>query len=262
MAEKNTPELWDKVWQDAPSVERDLFNRVKEENSIRWSRIEDEVLKSFGGFAGLNVIEIGAGSGTYAALMVKRGAKVTVMDYSENALKQSDEYFRRNGFQAALLKQNALNIPRELYGKYDISMSFGLTEHFLGAERVAIHKAHFDVLRKGGVSFISVPNKYNLPYRLYKFLAEITGKWRVGEEYPFSRAELASICGQIGVKEFFIFGDSLAASFNLINPVSIARKLFGIRANTDVGSIKREKGSSLDQYLSYALVLCGKKSDN
>lgn len=259
MAEKNTPQLWDKVWQEAPSAEKDLFNRVKEENSIRWARIEQVILREFGGFDGLKVIELGAGSGTYAALMAKRGAKVTVMDYSENALKQSADFFRRNGFQAELVRQDALAIAPEFRGRYDVSMSFGLTEHFLGADRVNIHKAHFDVLRKGGVAFISVPNKYNLPYRLYKFTAEITGKWRVGEEYPFSRKELAGICRRIGVAEFSIFADSLAGSFNLINPVSIARKLFRLKTNTDISRIKKEKGTCLDQYLSYAIVLCGKK---
>jgi 2-polyprenyl-3-methyl-5-hydroxy-6-metoxy-1,4-benzoquinol methylase len=259
MAEKNTPELWDKVWQQAPTTEQDIFTRVKEENSIRWARIEAVILKEFGSFEGLKVIEIGAGSGTYAALMAKRGAKLTVMDYSEKALKQSEDFFKRNGLKAELVKQDALAIAPEFAGKYDVSMSFGLTEHFLGADRVNIHKTHFDVLRKGGVAFISVPNKYSLPYRLYKFAAEVTGKWKVGEEYPFSRKELAGICRQIGVTDFSIFGDSLAGSFNLINPVSITRKLFKLKGNTDVACIKKEKGCCLDQYLSYALVLCGKK---
>lgn len=259
MAEKNTPELWDQVWVEAPSVEKDNYARVKEENSIRWQRIEAAVIRDFGGFNGLKVIEIGAGSGTYAALMAGRGAEVTIMDYSPNALKQSEAYLRRNGLNAALVHQDALAIGPEFAGKYDVSMSFGLTEHFLGEARFRIKKAHFDVLRPGGAAFISVPNKYNLPYRLYKFAAELTGKWKVGEEYPYTRGELERFCRDAGIAEFEIFGDSLAGSFSLINPFSVARKLFKLKPATDVAGLRKERGCRLDKYLSYALVLYGRK---
>ena len=65
-------------------------------------------------------------------------------------------------------------------------MSFGLTEHFLGADRVNINKAHFQVLREGGISFISVPNKYNPPYIIYKYFSQLLGRWKVGMEIPYS----------------------------------------------------------------------------
>ena len=58
----------------------------KEENGIRWQRIEKVVHQEFGSFNKLKVIEIGAGTGTNTALTAKRGADETVLDYSENAL--------------------------------------------------------------------------------------------------------------------------------------------------------------------------------
>jgi 2-polyprenyl-3-methyl-5-hydroxy-6-metoxy-1,4-benzoquinol methylase len=75
---RNTPQLWDNVWKDTSSTEEDAFKFIKEENCIRWQRIEKIVLKEFGSFNNLNVIEIGAGVGTNAALMAKKGAKVTI----------------------------------------------------------------------------------------------------------------------------------------------------------------------------------------
>ncbi len=36
-------------------------------------------------------------------------------------------------------------------------MSFGLTEHFTGAARETINRAHFDVLRPGGLAFPMEP---------------------------------------------------------------------------------------------------------
>ena len=257
MAEKNTPELWDQVWVEAPSVEKDNYARVKEEKSIRWQRIEAAITRDFGGFKGLKVIEIGAGSGTYAALMAGRGAEVTIMDYSANALKQSEAYLRRNGLAAALVRQDGTDsvLGPEMKSTGEV---MGVAHDFrsaYGKSQLAIDYS----LPREGAAFISVPNKYNPPYRLYKFAAELTGKWKVGEEYPYTRGELERFCRDAGITQFEIFGDSLAGSFSLIDPFSVARKLFKLKPATDVSGIRKERGCRLDKYLSYALVLYGRK---
>ncbi len=258
MGEKrNTPELWDKLWANGASQELDVRTVAKEEAGIRWQRIEDIVTKTFGGFAGLDVIEIGAGSGTNGALAAQRGASVTVLDYSENALDRARDLFAANGLSARFEKQDALALLPELLGKYDISMSFGLTEHFSGDRRVRINKAHFDLLKEGGVAFISVPHKYNPPYRIFKFLAERLGQWGVGEEYPYSRKEFKELCARMGVEEYSFFGDSLVASLGFLNPMKIVRKVFHLKRK--IRWIRRERGTFLDEYLSYSLVLCGRK---
>lgn len=256
---KNTNQLWDDLWEKDTSIEEDFFNLTREENSIRWQRLEEIVYKNFGSFNGLKVIEIGAGAGTNAALMAKRGAKVTVLDYSDNALKVGQNFFSRNGLSAEFIKQDALLLPEEFLDKYDVSMSFGLTEHFTGENRLIINKVHFDVLKKGGMAFISVPNKCNLPYRIFKFVAEHVGIWHVGEEYPYSRKEFKKICRHIGILEYSFFGDSFLHSFSFISPIKAIRKIFKLKKNLNISGIKREKGTFLDQYLGYALVLCGKK---
>ena len=71
---KNTPQLWDEVWKDNYSIEKDNLALEKEENCIRWQRIEKIVIREFGSFNNLKVIEMGAGIGTNAALMARRGA--------------------------------------------------------------------------------------------------------------------------------------------------------------------------------------------
>jgi 2-polyprenyl-3-methyl-5-hydroxy-6-metoxy-1,4-benzoquinol methylase len=256
---RNISQLWDDVWRTITSIEEDIFMFVKEENAIRWQRIERIVLREFGNFYGLQVIEIGAGTGTNAALMAKRGANVTLLDYSEGALKHARKFFERNGLSAQFIKQDALSLPIDLFEKYDISMSFGLAEHFKGVERTKIIKAHFDILRKGGITFIAVPNKYNVPYRIFKLLAEYTDKWRVGEEYPFSRGELKKLCQQIGNIEYSFFGDSLFSSFDFINPFKILKKVYGIKNKLSSSQIRRETGTFLDSYLSYSLVIFGRK---
>lgn len=277
--QKNTSSLWDQIWAEPAKPQKDQLLLLKEEHSIRWQRLEKIVLQEFGSFKNLKVLEIGAGLGTYGALFAKRGSKVTLLDYSEMALKRAHQFFKHNNLFADFVKQDALFLPDNLIGKFDVSMSFGLTEHFQGKQRLKINQVHFDVLKKGGLSFISVPNRYNLPYRLYKFAAELSGKWSFGEEYPYSRGELEDICQQIGIKDYSFFADCLWESFGFINPFKpLKNKLSKLlhksaqikkeqavnkkinRLKIEKNKTKQQKGTFLDEYLSYALVLCGKKS--
>ena len=134
MIEKNTPGLWDKFWKPS-SVEEDLFSVKKEENSVRWRKIEKGILKKFGSFNKLKVIEIGAGSGTNALLFALRGADVSVLDYSKKALERSEIFFQRHKVNVKLIFQNALKLKESTKNKFDVSLSFGLAEHFQGKER-------------------------------------------------------------------------------------------------------------------------------
>ena len=255
----NTPELWDNFWRNEVALEEDLFALTKQEKSIRWQRIEQLTTTKFGSFQKLAVIELGAGAGINAALMAKRGASVTILDYSEKALNRSQEFFGRIGLKAKFSYQDALCLPESLHQKYDVSMSFGLTEHFEGTERAKINKAHFDVLKVGGITFISVPNKFNLPYRINKSLGDLLGISKVGAEYPYSRRELKRLCQEFGITAYSFFGDSLFWSLTLINPFRLLKKILRIKPNFDVSRIKEQRGSPFDEYLSYALVLYAEK---
>ncbi len=264
---QNTPQLWDHLWK-INTPEEDLYRLAQEEYSVRWRKIKDRIECNYGSFPGLKVIEIGAGTGTYAALMARQGAEVTILDYSERALDKAKIFFERNQVKANFILQDALNLPSELLGTFDVSMSFGLTEHFLGEQRLAINRAHFDVLKPGGLTFISVPNKYNPPYRLYKFVAQLTGKWLVGEEYPYSRSELFVICRKLNIAENQVFGESLKQSnyfLDLLNPWRLTnkfllkRKMAETPTRFDVSALKPEQATFLDDYVSYALVLYARK---
>lgn len=255
--QQNTPQLWDEFWRDARSPEQDVCDLAKEELGIRWQRIGTTLGGRFGSFKGLKIIEIGAGAGTNAALVARRGAEVTILDYSEKALERSRQFFERNDVAASFVRADALNLPAELCNAFDVAMSFGLTEHFTGEERVRINLAHFDLLKPGGVAFIAVPNKYNPPYRLYKLVSQAIGRWAVGAEYPYSRAEFRRILAARPEIEYSFFGDSLAGSFHFVNPFKAYRKLRGLPEPTDVSRLKKQRGTPLDAYCGYSLVLCG-----
>jgi 2-polyprenyl-3-methyl-5-hydroxy-6-metoxy-1,4-benzoquinol methylase len=244
---------WENLWLKKNSARENIKIFQEEEHSIRWQRIANIILKDFGSFEELKVIEIGAGLGTYSGLMAKRGAKVTILDNSPNALLRAMDFMEANGLSAEFIKADGLYPPTEILGKYDISMSFGLAEHFSGKERAKIIGSHFDVLRNRGITFISVPNKYNLPYRLYKFVSEKTNRWIVGEEHPFSMQEMRSILKQIQPVEYHFFGESLISSFRYFFALPGVRKVLKFPHKANV------RGCFLDKYLSYALVVYAKK---
>jgi 2-polyprenyl-3-methyl-5-hydroxy-6-metoxy-1,4-benzoquinol methylase len=252
MTEPNTPELWDDIWRGGTSAEEHRRNVAREELSIRWRRIEERVRGRFGQIEGLRVVEIGAGAGTNAAAMAKRGASATLLDYSPKALGKARELFEANELEADFVEANALELPDEIRGKFDIAMSFGLNEHFTGAERDGIFQAHLDALRDGGVAIVSIPNARNAPYRTSKWLAERTGRWKLGVEVPFSRRELEGICERLGVTEPEFFGDSFAYSLQFVNPVAYVRRA---RGRPEKLRQRPERGTPLDERWSYATVL-------
>lgn len=255
----NTPPLWDNVWQNPLSAEEHRYNLAREAQTIRWQRIETRVRAAFGGFDQLRVIELGAGAGTNAGLMAQRGAQVTILDYSERALAQARAFFQANDVQADFVLANALDLPPALREKFDLALSFGLAEHFSGADRVQIFRSHLDALHKGGIAFVSVPNAFNVPYRAFKWVAETTGRWKLGIEIPFTHRELERICAQLDVTDYAFFGDSFLTSLQFVNPWRYARKRLKRPRSFDSSRINQELGTPLDERWSYATVLVMKK---
>lgn len=260
MPKTNTPGLWDDVWSADVPPERDVYDLAAEERTVRWRRVRERCEDAFGRLEGLRVAEIGAGAGTNAGLMAKAGADVTVVDYSPGALERSRAFFAHNGIRAEWVQADALDLPAELRDRFDVSMSFGLAEHFIGEARTAIIAGHARALRPGGLTFVSVPNRANPPYRLYKLLAEAAGRWKVGEEYPFSRGELLALAETAGLADASVFGESLWGSLYFVDPARIARRLLGRPDPLDVSRLRDQRPTPLDDRWAYALVLTGRRA--
>jgi SAM-dependent methyltransferase len=212
-----------------------------------------------GSFKGLKIIEVGGGAGTCAALAARLGSEVTVLDFSERALRRSALFFERHSVSAAYLRCDAMALPEEILGRFDVAMSFGFAEHFQGEERTRALKAHVDLVRPGGLVFVSVPNRWNLPYLLFRFFGRLSGNWTYGEEFPFSPRQLRHYGRDLGLTGVTIFADSLWASFELLVPLKLVRWLRLGSRPVQTGAIRQERGSPLDRWLSYAVVLSGRK---
>jgi SAM-dependent methyltransferase len=206
------PADWDAQWQQEPEA---LDAPDEEERTPRWKAQERLVTAQLGGFEGLKVIEVGAGRGTNGVLYGKRGAKVTLLDLSDTALAQAAALFAAHGVEVELVKGDVFGPPANLVGAFDVSMSFGLCEHFLGARRIGVIRGHLDLLRSGGIAMLGVPNRWSPVYRAWKGVLERRGSWPLGTEVPFTVAELNDLSRRAGGEPLEPrFGSFVASTVN------------------------------------------------
>ena len=182
--------VWDRVWRHRPSEAKDDALLARELASDRWRLVMDRVVSRFGAFQGLRTIELGAGRGDLSVLFAQRGADVTLLDCNESALTAAKERFARLGLDARFVKGDLIDDRVAPPHPFDVSLSAGVIEHFKGAHRTAVIRAHRDVLVPGGMAIVSVPNSWCVPYRVWKAYLGLRGWWPYGMEIPYSKAEI------------------------------------------------------------------------
>ena len=186
---------WDAQWRAEPL---DPAAVRAEERTPRWRAQERLVRQRFGGFEGLKVVELGSGRGVNGVLYASRGAGVTLVDTSRVALEQAEELFAAFGTAFEGVEANLFAPPEALVGRFDVAMSFGLCEHFLGERRLGAVAAHIALVRPGGVAFLGVPNRLAPAYRLWLGTMKRRGTWPLGTEEPFGELELVSLARAAG----------------------------------------------------------------
>lgn len=272
---RSSQEMWTRVWsrESRPGTIRLEFEM--ESKSVRWRKIRNAVLRKYGSIAGLQVIEIGSGSGTYGLLMALEGARITLFDQNESAFDRAKQSYDEWGQRFERRLADAFALPSDLMGRFDIAMSFGLAEHFKGPRRFRIFESHLRLLKPGGLLIVSVPNRAFLPYRIGKFLLEASGKWEFGLEIPFSHRELRSIAKHLGLAHWQVIGSGVIGDFanywliqrllhlphylweNLLKRVQgkSGARVLALKDRFHYFPLDFE--SSLDDYCGYALVLVG-----
>lgn len=239
--------VWDKYWQENKFDNKLIIKNIKE--AYIWNDLKKIILTKFGSFKNLNTIELGAGRGEMSLLMAMEGANVSLVDESEFALREAKKLYDEFNSKVRLIQGNVFNLKN---GGYDISLSFGLAEHFENEKRMEIISKHYDLIKKNGIIIISVPNSRCFPYRIYKFITSLLGLWKYGLEIPYSEKELIEIAKKLKIKNYKIIGSSFISSFYhflIINPL----KLFGIQLKERFSNIK-----ILNKY-GFGIILVGEK---
>jgi 2-polyprenyl-3-methyl-5-hydroxy-6-metoxy-1,4-benzoquinol methylase len=171
---------WNSVWNGMKGLE---FG----EEPYMWKFYESLIGEDYD-FRGKRVIELGCGTGINTILMARRGAKVTFLDFSREALDLVRKNMEAAGVDGEFILGDMLDYDFD--GEFDISHSEGVVEHFRGPQRQGVIDRHADALKRGGRTVIIVPQVGSLMYRTGKFLAEVTRTWIHGGEYPYTRNEL------------------------------------------------------------------------
>jgi len=194
---------WDNFWKKAMAtvgLQHDTGEIRRIQNSIISKYSKEYIRNKFGSFKNLKVIEIGSGRGEYSLPLALEGADITLLDYSQFALEGALKLYSAFGLKPKIIIADLFNLPEYLIGNFDISASYGLVEHYLYPQRQQLFNIHLSLLNEKGSTIIAVPNKFSPPYRLFKKIAELTGRWQIGTEIPFSIEELKICANKVGFK--------------------------------------------------------------
>lgn len=190
---------WNRYWDSKGGGHAREIDVGREFRSFYWGLLEPGLLARHGTLEGLRTVELGSGSGTISLLLALRGARVTLVDQSAPALDTARALFARHGAHAEFIEADLLAWGGALSaGGFDLSLSLGTGEHFVGEARRAFWEVHRDLLAPGGLAFVSVPNAACPPYRLYAALSQRLGFWEIGVEVPYSRREVRGILDAMG----------------------------------------------------------------
>jgi 2-polyprenyl-3-methyl-5-hydroxy-6-metoxy-1,4-benzoquinol methylase len=224
-------EIWEDIWSSDSAEEHFLEWLARDSHSARTEKINRYIEKHTARPQDPDVLELGSGMGVYSFIFGKNGARVTLLDSNKTVLDKAKAIFDKEGIKAKFLLENAFHASKKVETRFDIVMSFGFVEHFKYPERYAAIKAHYDLLRAGGVLIISVPNLLFFPHEAMKLFLTIRKKWRLGYERSFSRIELAKIAKKLKLKNPKIIGSSFIYDFRkylrIYRTSSIGRRLFG-----------------------------------
>lgn len=205
-------DVWEKVWKKYhfdPVVDAIEINW--EQSQPRWQCALYLFNKQFCGLKNKAVVELGCGRATEALLCARQAAKVTLVDKNKKALELARQRFKYYGLEKKLeiVQSDVLRPDKKLLGKFDISMSLGLAEHFSEKNRQKVITTHAEVLKNKGLAMISVPNRWSIPYRIWMKREQLFGQWQYGLEIPYSPTELKEITIRAKLQPIFLVGSSV-----------------------------------------------------
>lgn len=184
---------WEKVWKKYRfNPVADAWELEWEKSQPRWKQAMRLFDKQWGGLKGCAVVELGCGRATESLLAAREGASVTLIDKNKRVLDLARKRFKYYGVEKGLqiVQSDILSLDKKLSRKFDVCISEGLAEHFIGKARQKVISAHAEVLKPGGVAMISITNRWSLPYRIWMKREQILGQWPYGLEVPYSAKEL------------------------------------------------------------------------
>jgi SAM-dependent methyltransferase len=182
-------EVWDRYWGDKAHV-GEVYPAVTD--------LLGEITQALPDLRGRRLLEVGAGTGREGHELARRGAWVSALDFSPEALRLS----RQVSGQARLVRGDALATPFP-EGSFDLVYHQGLLEHFRDPLRLL--RENYRILKHGGLVLVDVPQRYHL-YTLMKHALIAMGKWFAGWETEFSPGQIRALVERAGFRCERVYG--------------------------------------------------------
>ena len=211
-------------------VYRNLMNEALWKHYFFWEAYQVLKLSNQGNWHGLSVLEPGCGNGVVGCLLSLLGAKVTLLDYSDEELTEARRHAQALGVESKIRFIQGdifdMNIPE----KFDIVWNDGVIEHF--PDPALVIKNMMKLANPAGRVLVTVPAKYTLHSYLIRPILRRCGKFywdRWGEEKSYSQNQLKKILIESGLKQVEVITSNLRRAFlddNLVLPLLEKNKIF------------------------------------
>ncbi len=151
---------------------------------------------------GKKILEIGVGMGGDSVFLATKGARVTAVDFTKEALNILEENARKAGVHIDLIRADARSLPMK-DDTFDVVFHQGFLEHFTRPLELILEQKR--VLKPGGILVVDVPQRYTT-YTVKKHMLMMLGKWFAGWEREFSVAELERLLKRAGLVPLRSYG--------------------------------------------------------
>jgi ubiquinone/menaquinone biosynthesis C-methylase UbiE len=151
----STPDRWDLSCELQNLTRQDIWELRKGFFEHHWSEIN-----------GMKVLEVGSGPGHDSLSLARRGAAITAVDYSVNALTLAQKYYGEQGLSITTVCCDAMYLPYRP-GSFDFVFNAGVLEHFDDDSLERVLHEMVRVVRRGGWVLAFCPNRYNVFYQYH-----------------------------------------------------------------------------------------------
>lgn len=240
-------EIWDRLWAKREML--DIEEVITYDSSYYLLKRLIESPQD-----NIRILEVGCGSGIYTLSLLREFQdyhrySATLIDFSPIALSFARKNAEKKGVTANLGLADAFKLPFH-DNTFDIVWNAGVNEHFnlKDEKRQLIFNEMTRVCKQGGQVIVIVPNSLNLPYRLWKKVFEMQGRWEYGLEIPYSLFELQRKMRNAGLIPTKLGGGGTLASISFFGRL-LHRKSERGHADDDSSNMALE-GNRIGGYLN------------
>lgn len=160
-----TKDYWERNYATA-----DISNKVRSSNFIS-SRYEEIFFKYLPLKRKIKLLEVGCGKSTWLPFFYKYfDCEIWGIDYSEHGCMLAEKILEKNGIPGTIMCCDLFDNNIDLYGKFDVVVSFGLIEHFNDTAKTI--RAVQKLIKKKGMIITDIPNYTGLVGYLQKIVYE------------------------------------------------------------------------------------------